>query len=1528
MSTSPTLDETLHSPFPGLRSFSQNESELFFGREGQSDELARKLSQSRFVAVVGTSGSGKSSLVRAGLLPSLEGGCLVEAGSNWRIVDMRPGSRPIDNLAAALDLAHLSNTSIDVDVLRSSSLSLSDFVSKIYERKEGLDFRENLLILVDQFEELFRYKSRNGDMEDRDEKAAFVKLLLEVSRQRSAPVYVVITIRSDFLGDCARFRDLPETINVGQYLIPRMTREQRRKAIEGPIHIAGSAITPRLVQRILNDVGEDPDQLPVMQHALMRTWYHWLSQGNVERPVDIEDYEAIGTLQNALSSHADEAYLEATAKMPEHGGRITKRIFQRLREKDPSGREIRRPTSLHELCAVSDASMEEVLSVLECFRREGRSFLMPPMTTDLHDIREVDITHESLLRQWKRLQGPPSEDSGWLADEEESRRTMMRLAAWAEQPVQGDPDYLRGPLLQLSLDWWDKRKPNETWAERYTQSFSDALNFLRASEENRINEIGREEERQRSEAKTRREQSLRDEELRAKQLKARRFRLISIAALIGFALMSLIAIYAFVERQQAKKAEFQAKQAEFQAKQAEVQEEKLNGLLNGKIADLAFETSRAEAEKKRADENAAQATREKRAAIAARTSAQALNRLRDQPDLAFLLAVEASREGEAPEIRSGLLTELQSVPNLLTLLNDQAPIVDMAFRGNTLISVDTGGKISTRDDDGSSSGELALKLGSGTPLRLFPERGLLFTYGQLLGDQSGISAPLRVWDTTTSEPVHLIPPTSLRAGSLLAFSGNSEVLVQSSSDGHAKIFDLTGKKEGGVSLSIGAHITAIALSHDGKILATADGDTVGLWDLHDMSRKTLPAAATSRIELLEFSANSKFLAAASYDSSTIWYWNITSSAPTLQTVSQNAQISRLTFNHDATLLASGNTSGYVGIWNIANKQQIWQEQAHSSRVTRIAFSADDKTLASAAGSQIALWSVDRQDLNKVISSASRSLMRTETVFTPTGRLVVSELENNRKLTPGQIPGNIPTGGKVEIRSWDSPNFGELQTSIWKDSDWDRIIVSSDGQTVAAVKFLEPLKYSCPKSEFRLFNAKGGIPLLDKPIAIDQMVTSMAFSPDSQEIVIATCRSTAPESRTMSNQFEIVRWDLRNHRNEGITLHAEAPATALAISPDNRTLLAATGADAIPAKILMWNSESLSPLHLDPGADEISNLNFSPDGEKFAAGSTEGDVILMNVRKRSQLWRVDDLNSVSDLAFSPNGNTLAAGGRGGEITLFDVESGRLLGTLGGSKNFNFNTTSVAFNPKDGGIVATSSGGIVTIWNVSFAAWRKLACHLANRNLSLAEWQQYREGPYQKTCLDLPVHPSLMQAARDLARKGDSEGALAAFRRVQELDPQINIDPKREVAKERMAALADATVIRGTLLSQAQPLVALRAFQEALQLYPSIQISANAWNNICWNGSLQGFAEQVMVACKNALEIEPENLNDRDSRALARALVGDTRGAILDFQACITGSDSPTYREQRGNWVKALQAGQNPFTPEVLQKLRGNDVPIRP
>ena len=273
------------SRFPDFGPYTYHEAALFFGRDQQSDELVRRLASTRFLAVVGTSGSGKSSLVRAGLLPSLEAGFMAGAGAHWRFCVFRPQNDPLGFLTRALidsgvlpplDLSEAAARAVVETTLRRSSLGLIDV-----GRLARLDSHENVAIVVDQFEELFRFADEARRAGKGDDAPAFVRLLLEASRQTSVPIYVVLTMRSDFLGDCTRFRDLPEAISNSQYLVPRLTRDELKAAITGPLGVSGAEAEPMLVQELLNSVGDDMDQLPLLQHALMRTWGKW--QGRLAR---------------------------------------------------------------------------------------------------------------------------------------------------------------------------------------------------------------------------------------------------------------------------------------------------------------------------------------------------------------------------------------------------------------------------------------------------------------------------------------------------------------------------------------------------------------------------------------------------------------------------------------------------------------------------------------------------------------------------------------------------------------------------------------------------------------------------------------------------------------------------------------------------------------------------------------------------------------------------------------------------------------------------------------------------------------------------------------------------------------------------------------------------------------------------------------------------------------------------------------------------------------------------------------------
>ena len=490
--------EALLNPFPGLRPFEADEDHLFFGREKEIDDLLQRLRSNRFLTVVGTSGSGKSSLVRSGLIPALQGGFMVKAGSSWRVATFRPGENPVGHLAASLDAPDVLGTTGELAAtnrvlleatLRRSSLGLVAAV-----RQAVLPRFENVLVVVDQFEELFRFR-RSAEIKNSDDEAvAFVKLLLEAAQQNEVPIYIVLTMRSDFIGDCIEFAGLPEAVNEGLYLVPRMTRDELRSAITGPVAVAGGEIALRLVPRLLNEVAIDHDQLPVLQHALMRTWDHWRQHHLPGEAMDIADYEAVGTLSEALSLHAEEAYAEADS---ERKCRIVERMFKALTDTFTDHRGVRRPTSVRELAAICEVPEAELIEVLEIFRKPGRSFLMPPVTVALDSGSIIDLSHESLMRCWSRL-------IRWADEERTSAGVYARLSQAALWFAEGSAGLWRDPELALGLKWKARNRPTKTWAERYNRDFDRAMEFLeRSAKERERIESDREKHRRRKLARAR-----------------------------------------------------------------------------------------------------------------------------------------------------------------------------------------------------------------------------------------------------------------------------------------------------------------------------------------------------------------------------------------------------------------------------------------------------------------------------------------------------------------------------------------------------------------------------------------------------------------------------------------------------------------------------------------------------------------------------------------------------------------------------------------------------------------------------------------------------------------------------------------------------------------------------------------------------------------------------------------------------------------------------------------------------------------
>jgi tetratricopeptide (TPR) repeat protein len=480
-------------PFPGLRPFGFADREFFFGRERQAFALYRLVEGGRFIAVIGGSGSGKSSLVLAGLQALLADETADSGGPTWAFLDMRPGGAPIRRLAGALSKLSAKDSPDEMArrrdriewTLRQSSFS---FESALKEAG-GLGGR-SLLLVVDQFEELFRFGlaglgQRRGGVEEarqRDEATQFVQILLDADRRRLANVRVLITMRSDFIGDCAYFHGLSEAVSATQYLVPNLTRSQLEDAIRKPIEKAGGAIEPELVERLLNDCGDELDQLPVLQHCLMRLWDRAGAEtaAGSARRLTRQTYDALGRME-ALSRHADEIFAQCAGKEL-----AVEQAFRALSEVDREGRAIRRAVRFDKLLAETGVSEPDLRAVLDRFRAPSCSFLLPSLSASptLGADERIDIGHEALLRRWKRIAGkteaidpktgrPPP---GWLAEEQIDGQRYHTLVSLLDGAAGGERATLDEP--ERTKAWWERLPRTAAWADRYGGKFEQVAKLI------------------------------------------------------------------------------------------------------------------------------------------------------------------------------------------------------------------------------------------------------------------------------------------------------------------------------------------------------------------------------------------------------------------------------------------------------------------------------------------------------------------------------------------------------------------------------------------------------------------------------------------------------------------------------------------------------------------------------------------------------------------------------------------------------------------------------------------------------------------------------------------------------------------------------------------------------------------------------------------------------------------------------------------------------------------------------------------
>ena len=1165
-------------PYKGLQFFDEQDADLFFGREALTfrlDARVRALSApssvQRFLAVVGASGSGKSSLVRAGLIPVLRKSPPFSRG---QIRSFTPTSRPLQALALSLYPAETQLTAVAalIDDLAHDPRTLHLAAERLSANlKPSAQVTPPLLLVIDQFEELFTLAR------DETERQGFIDNLMTAATQPDGPVMVIITLRADFYSHCAPYPLLRDALASQQEYIGPMDADALRRAIQEPALQGGWKLETGLVELLLQDVGAEgthqpePGFLPLLSHALLETW-----QRRSGHNLSISSYLASGGVRGAIADTADAVYQD---QLDDAQRDIARSIFLRLVQigEDENGLDTRRRATLDELVP----SPAETTIVQEVLNRLAAARLV------VIGHGSIELAHEALIREWPILRS-------WLDDDREGlllhRHLTLAAEGWHRRGRDPGELYRGARLAQASA-----------WSIEHTAALNRLeQEFIAASGDQTAMENAEREALLQHELAT--AQALAETQQAAAAQLRRRAIYLSIAFVLALVMTGV--------------ALFQGNLAQRSAVTAQNEQRISYGreLAAASINNIAIDPERSillalQAVSTTRSVNGQVLPEAEEALHRALLSSQVRTTLSGHNDWVLSAAYSPDGSRLATLERDGS-TIIWDVASGRQLLRWPGITVPGDANGYQRIAYSPDGKLLVTGDGSlvrvwdPASGVLLRELSGHTGdvwcVAFTPDGRVLVS--------SGADGSLRTWDVATGAP-RLALPAHQAAVESLAVRPDGQHIATVSDDHTVKIWDVTsgdlveehtdfnsevyavayspdgnllaaGNTEGikvwrtgtphaPVELNIQESAGGLAFNPDGSQLAGISGSLIKLWDVHTGKELLTLAGHNGWAGEIAISPDGKQLASTSFDK-TIKIWSLT---PGKEETMLPGTGFRAVYSPDGSRIATAGPDGSVLIWNAETGEQITAMSGHTGEVMSVAFSPDGKRVVSASFDQTAkVW--DAASGQPLLTLTGHQIGVRDAAFSPDGKWIAT------------------AGFDQTARLWDAATGDEVRQFAGHQGLVLGVSFSPDSTHLAT---------SSTDKTAKIWEVATGLLLLTLDGHTGPL-PDIAFSPDGLRIATASGDNTA------------IIWDsVTGEKLLTLSGHTSV-LQSVNFSPDGKLL--ATGSDDNTA--IVWDALTGAELLTFPGSlGGVTSVAFDPrTGSRLAVGSTDGVVriFLLNLEE--------------------------------------------------------------------------------------------------------------------------------------------------------------------------------------------------------------------------------------------------------------------------------------------------------------------------